>query len=392
MTMATRNLLIAVLAATAVGSLGWNLYRVTHQDAGAIPIPPRAPSSSAAGAQASGAQARMPTSGAPIGVRVGAVTEDTLASIVEAVGTVKANEAVNVTSVTAGLVTRVAFNEGSFVRAGETLVELDPTQARAALEEAQAALAQSRSQFERSKELAVTQAISAAHLQQLASDMARDEARVTAARGRLADTVIRAPFAGRLGLRQVSLGSLVSPGSLITTLDDIRTVKVDFAVPESVFPALHAGLPVAGSTVAYPGQEFNGEVASVDTRIDPVTRSASVRARFENSDGRLAPGMFLTLKLTSKPRTTLTVPERAVLSDQGKQYVYVVTDGVASRREVQLGDRVPGKAEILQGLTAADRIVVDGALKLREGSRIAELQDTQAETSVANHSSVTNPT
>lgn len=387
MTMATRNLLIAVLATTALGSLGWNLYRVTHQDAGAMPMTPRAPSSSAARPEASGTQGKMPAFGAPIPVRVGAVIQDTLSSTVEAVGTVKANEAVDVTSVTAGLVTRVAFNEGSFVRAGETLVELDPTQVRAALEEAQAALAQSRSQFERSKELAITQAISAAHLQQLASDMARDEARVSAARARLADTVIRAPFAGRLGLRHVSLGSLVSPGTVITTLDDIRTVKVDFAVPESVFPALHVGLPVGGSTVAYPGHQFNGEVASVDTRIDPVTRSASVRARFENSDGRLAPGMFLTLRLTSKPRTTLTVPERAVLSDQGKQYVYVATEGVASRREVQLGDRVPGKAEVLQGLAPTDIIVIDGALKLREGSRITELPSTPVQpASVANNS------
>lgn len=324
---------------------------------------------------------------APVPVRVGPVTQDTLSSTVEAVGTVKANEAVDVTCVTAGLVTRVAFNEGSFVRAGETLVELDPTQARAALEEAEAARAQSRSQFQRSKELENTQAVSAAQLQQLASELARDEARVTAARARLADTVIRAPFAGRLGLRHVSLGSLVSPGSVITTLDDIRTVKVDFAVPESVFPALHVGLPVGGSTVAYPGRDFNGEVASIDTRIDPVTRSAQVRARFENSDGRLAPGMFLTLRLTSKPRTTLTVPERAVLSDQGKQYVYVVAEGVASRREVRLGDRVPGKAEILQGLTPTDHIVIDGALKLREGSRITELPGTPAQRpSVANHS------
>ncbi|MEO7773485.1 MAG: efflux RND transporter periplasmic adaptor subunit, partial [Steroidobacteraceae bacterium] len=295
-------------------------------------------------------------------------------SSVEAVGTVKANEAVEITSVAAGLVTRIAFRDGSFVHARDTLVELDSTQARAALEEADAARAQSRSDLERGKKLQSTHALAESQLQQLASNLRRDEARADAAGGRLADTVIRAPFAGRVGLRRVSPGSLISPGSVITTLDDTRSVKVDFAVPESAFPALRAGLAVSGSTVAYPGRVFTGAVASIDTRVDPVTRSAQVRAQFDNADGSLAPGMFLTLRLASNPRETITVPERALLSDQGKQFVFTVADGVASRRQVQLGERLPGKVEILQGLAPGDSIVIDGAIKLREGTRISALR------------------
>jgi membrane fusion protein (multidrug efflux system) len=365
--MATRNVLIVVLAATTIGSLGWNLYRSTHEDDPAANGPGRSPVARAAGASSPAG------GGAGTPVRLGIVANDTLTSSVEAVGTVKANEAVDITAVAAGLVTRIAFRDGGFVRPGDTIVELDPTQARAALEEAEAARAQSRSDFERGTKLQTTHSLSESQLQQLASNLRRDEARADAAAGRLADTVIRAPFAGRLGLRRVSLGSLVSPGSMITTLDDTRSVKVDFAVPESAFPALRVDLAVSGTTVAYPGRVFKGAVASIDTRVDPVNRSALVRAQFDNADGSLAPGMYLTLRLASNPRATITVPERALLSDQGKQFVFIVADGVASRREVQLGERLPGKVEVLQGLALGDSIVIDGAIKLREGARITEL-------------------
>jgi membrane fusion protein (multidrug efflux system) len=300
------------------------------------------------------------------------VQSQEFAQEIEALGTARAKEAVEITAKVSNIVTAIRFDEGQRVTAGQVLVELDAAQVRADLAAAEAALVESRAQAERSRALSASAALSKAQVDQIEATLKANEARVAAAKARLADTVIRAPFGGRTGLRRVSLGSLVSPGSVITTLDDTSTIKLDFAVPESFVSLMSTGLPIGATSVAYPGVTFEGRVASIDSRVDPQTRSVLVRAEVPNGDGRLKPGMFMGVRLQREVPPTLMLPEAAVVPDQGRTFVYVVEDGKAERREVALGRRRPGEVEVVTGLRANERVVVEGTQKLRDGAAVRE--------------------
>ena len=139
--------------------------------------------------------------------------------------------------------------------------------------------------------------------------------------------IITAPFAGRVGLRNVSLGGLVNPGAVITTLDDLSVVKLDFSVPEVFLATLKPGLTVEARSDAYPGDSFSGKVASIDTRVDPTTRSVAIRALIDNREARLRPGMFMTLKLVRSEGDALMLPEQAIVPENERHYVFVVADG-----------------------------------------------------------------
>jgi membrane fusion protein (multidrug efflux system) len=294
-------------------------------------------------------------------------THKEFAHEVEALGTLRANESVDITAKVADRVAAIHFKEGQQVRKGDVLIELDNSEARADLAAAEAAASDSRSQYKRSQELYQTKALSEAQLDQLQATLLANEARVAAARSRLADRVITAPFNGRVGLRNVSLGGLVNPGAVITTLDDLSVVKLDFAVPEVFLSTLQPGLTVEARSTAYAEETFAGRVSSVDTRVDPTTRSVAIRALIDNRDGRLRPGMFMTVKLVRPEGQALMLPEQAIVPENDQHFVYVVADGKAHKREVKIGRRRPGEVEVLQGLTADDGVVVDGTLNLRDG-------------------------
>lgn len=298
---------------------------------------------------------------------------------VEALGTVRANESVDITSKVADRITAIHFEEGQQVRKGDLLVELDSAEARADLAAAEAALAESRSQYERSQELYQTRALSEAQLDQLKATLLANEARAAAARSRVNDRLILAPFSGRVGLRNVSVGGLVSPGEVITTLDDLSIVKLDFAVPELYLAALEPELPVTASTTAYPNEAFVGEVVSIGTRIDPTTRSVTIRAVIGNREHRLRPGMFMTVKLVRAEREALMLPERAIVPEQTRHYVFVVEEGLARKREVVLGRRRPGEVEILEGVLPSDWVIVDGTLDVRDGQPVRQVDAAKAD-------------
>jgi len=302
------------------------------------------------------------------------VQQKPIAVQVEALGTAHANEAVEVTSKAGNKVIAVHFDEGQWVRRGHVLVELDGAQDRADLAAAEAALAESRSAYERSRGLFTQQAVSQSQLEQIEATLKGNAARVASAEARVADTVIRAPFDGRVGLRRVSVGALVSPGTVITTLDDTRTMKLDFDVPEAFLAILKPGLAVAAKSVAYPDESFDGAVESVDSRVDPVTRSIKVRARLPNPQGFLRPGMFLTIVVSREPLPGLVVPEQALVPERGEVYVFIVADARASRRVVTIGRRSPGEVEILAGIAAGERVVIEGTQKIRDGSAVHELE------------------
>lgn len=289
---------------------------------------------------------------------------------VEALGTVRAKESVDITSKVADRVVAIHFEEGKQVTKGDVLVELDSVEARADLAAAVAAERDSVGQYKRSQELFQTRALSEAQLDQLQATMLANQARVAAARSRVNDRTIVAPFTGRVGLRNVSLGGLVSPGAVITTLDDLSVVKLDFSVPEIFLATLKVGLPIEAESSAYPTDKFKGRVDSIDTRVDPTTRSLVVRALMENRDSRLRPGMFMTLRLVRSEGKALMLPESAVVPENSSHFVYVVEQARASKREVRLGRRRPGEVEILGGVTNKDLVVVDGTMNVHDGSPV----------------------
>jgi membrane fusion protein, multidrug efflux system len=292
---------------------------------------------------------------------------------IEAVGTTQANESVEVTSKASNTVTAIRFREGEEVERGAVLVEMDDAQARAALAEAEAALARSKSKFDRSRDLQSRQALSVADLETVEADLKADQARVAAARSRLDDTVIRAAFKGRTGFRHVSVGSFVSPGAEITTLDDTSVIKLDFTVSETNLFVLRRGLPVTARAAGLPDRTFTGTISNMDSRVDPVTRSVTVRAELANPDGVLRQGMFMTVSLQGELSSTLLVPEEALVPERGKAYVFVVRDNVVERREVRTGKRKPGYVEIVDGVHEHEHVVVDGTQNVRDGSTVEEV-------------------
>lgn len=292
---------------------------------------------------------------------------------IQALGTVKAHESIMVTAKVSETVERVHFESGDEVDAGDVLVTLSGGQQRAALAAAEAAATEAERMYRRQRQLADQQLIASALLdtQRATRDSAR--AQVQEIRANLGDRNIRAPFRGVLGLRLVSPGSLVQPGTEIASLDDISSVYVDFPVPEAQLARLAPGQRLIGRSNAYPGREFEGRVSVVDSRIDPVTRAVTVRGEFPNPDRALRPGMLLRVVLERPARDALVVPEIAVVQVGRDTFVYRVReDDTVEQAEVEIGARVAGRAEIVTGLAAGDRIVVDGTGKLRPGLKIAE--------------------
>ena len=306
----------------------------------------------------------------PVEVATAVAVVKPLGLDIEAVGTARANESAEITSKTSNLVTAIRFREGEQVKAGQVLVELDSAEARAALAVAEAALAASERQFIRSRDLAASQALSASSLDQIEATLKGNRARVEAARARLADTTIRAGFPGRIGFRRVSVGSLVSSGTVITTLDDSSIIKLDFTVPDTYLFALRPGLSLTASTAGLRGSKFEGKITNLDSRVDPVTRSMFVRAEIPNPNGAIRPGMFMTVTLQADVLPALIVPEAAIVPEQGRAYVFVVDGAVAQRREITLGRRKPGEVEILAGLKEGERVVVEGTQNLQHGAKV----------------------
>jgi len=300
---------------------------------------------------------------------------------IQALGTARANESIEIQPRVSSLIERVLFEEGQLVSAGDLLVELENSEIVAGLALAKASLSESLSLYNRNKSLADTQAVSASNLEELFAQVRVDEAQVEAAQARLDNTVIRAPFSGRVGLRRVSPGSFVSNSTIITTLDDVDTIKLDFSVPETFFAVLSEGMNIAAHSLVYPDRVFRGTVASIDTRVDPVSRAVQVRAIIANSDGALKPGMFLSVDLQRDRGMQLLAPEQAIVPEGSIQYVYVVADGVAEKRAVQLGRRIPGYVVIASGLAAGEAVITEGTHKVRDGSKVEVPGQASAENS-----------
>ncbi|QQS55106.1 MAG: efflux RND transporter periplasmic adaptor subunit [Candidatus Competibacteraceae bacterium] len=309
--------------------------------------------------------------------RLGTVTET-----VAAVGTARATSSVKIVPSTAGRITRIAFQAGQRVQSGATLVELDSASERAAVREAESELANLRLQVRRADSLRAQRLVSAADLDDLRAKLDMAEARLEAARSRLEKRTVRAPFAGVVGLRNVNLGAYVDTDTALTTLDDLDTIELEFKVPERYFATVKPGQTVSAVSAAFPGRTFSGAVREVDTRIDSA-RAFRVRAELPNPDALLPDGLFMAVRLTVAERDhAVLVPEEAVVSEDGRSYVHVVAEGIATRTVIVTGQRRDAAIEVLTGLAPGAEVVTKGHQALRERSPVRPV-DGSAKTAAA---------
>ena len=317
--------------------------------------------------------------GAPAPVTVAAVEPSAWNDTLQSLGTAKALESVTITAKVSEIISQVHFESGQKVAAGAPLVTLRGDAQQAALASAQATFAEADRLYQRQRELAAQQLVAHSILDTQKAVRDAAQARVREMQSDVGDRNVRAPFAGVLGLRQVSPGSLVTPSTPITTLDDISSMYVDFQVPEADLASLSVGDTTTASNVAYPGREFSGKVDTIEARVDPSTRAVTVRAKFPNPDGALRPGMLLDVRIYRPERQALVIPEIAIVQVGRDSYVYRVgADDTVQRADVTVGARRAGVAEVLEGVSAGDRIVVDGTGKLRPGQKIAPSQTAKA--------------
>jgi len=312
-----------------------------------------------------------PPEAPPTQVEIGAVATASIDETIAAVGTIEANEIVELKTESPGRITAIHFTEGKRVAAGDKLFELDAEKEAAQLAQARAEEEIAAQNLERAKRLAGTKAISQQELDTLASQVAARAAARRLHEERVRDMTITAPFAGVVGPRRVSVGQYVDSGQSLVTLVDSARVKVSFRIPEREAARFKLGQVVRVRTSAYPEQVFEGEVDLLSPVHDEATRTAPVRALVPNPDGRLKPGMFARVEtVVARRAAALVIPESAVVPGLEVFSAYTVSNGVARLSPIQLGVRGRGSVEILAGLSAGDPIVVQGTQKLVDGSRV----------------------
>ncbi len=299
---------------------------------------------------------------------------------IAALGTTSANESTTLSAKVTETVASINFSDNATVNAGDVLVELTGRAEVAALKEAQAVFVDAQRQYERLSTVVKQGTVTRAQLDTQGATRDQARARSEAIRARLSDRVIVAPFSGVTGFRMVSPGALVTPGTAITTLDDIASLKVDFSIPENQLAQVHIGDLIVARSSAFANREFSGAVVSIDSRIDAGSRAVKVRAKIanpknENGNYTLLPGMLLTVKVQAQTHSALVISEIAVLQQADQAYVYKIgANDTVERVDVVLGARRSGQVEVLSGLTEADVVVGEGGSKLRPGM-LVELLD-----------------
>lgn len=293
---------------------------------------------------------------------------------IDVLGVARGQRSVNITSATSELITAVLFEDGQRVGVGAPLVRLQAGEEEASIIQARANLAQAEREYERFRGLAERGVAPRVSAEDALTAVETARATLAAAEARQGDRVIRAPFAGVLGLSTVTPGTLISPGAVITTLDDISVIRVDFPVPERYLGLLRQGLPITATADAYAGESFSGRIALIDTRINETTRAVTARAEFPNPGGRIRPGMLMRVGIQQGQRQSPSVPESAVQFEGENAFVYRIAAGergsTAQRVEVEPGAVEGGFVEILSGLTANDRVVGSGLNRIQPNAPV----------------------
>lgn len=322
----------------------------------------------------------------PVAVEVGKVQTMPLADEAQAVGTIRSRQGVVVRPEVSGRIAALGFADGQRVRKGQMLVQLDDALLRAQVQQAQAQVNIARANNARNRELLAQNFVSQAAVDQTASNLEVAQAQLALAQAQLARMRIVAPFDGTVGIASVNVGDYVKDGADLVNLEDLRTVYVDFRLPERYLSRLKVGQASQVALDALPGRKFAAKVVALEPQVDVNGRSILVRASLDNVDELLRPGMFARVETVLSTRAgALVVPEEALVPQGGRQYVIKVVDGsapaegraakVSQRAEVQTGLRRDGKVEIVQGVALGDVVVTAGHQRVqRDGSPLRIVQ------------------
>lgn len=303
-----------------------------------------------------------------------AATERSFSDQIRVLGVARGLRSVNITSHTTELITRVMFADGQRVAAGAPLVELQAREEDASVIEARARVLEAQREHERMAALAERGIAPRVSAENAETALERAQALLQAAEARRGERVIRAPFAGVLGLTTVTPGTLVNPGAVITTLDDASAIRVDFPLPERYLSTLRPGTPITATADAVEGQTFSGRIALIDSRVNEQTRAAVARAEFPNPGGLIRPGMMMRVTVEQGRRNAVSVPEAAVQYEGPSAFVFriVERDGgmIAQRVEVETGVVEAGFVEIRSGLRSGERLVASGLNRIQANAPI----------------------
>ncbi len=317
----------------------------------------------------------------PETVAAAVVREEKWPDTLVAVGSVSAAQGVMVSPEIAGSVKEIAFESGAAVKPGDLLVRLDTSSEEAQLRaaEAQAELAQLNA--DRTRQLRTDKTVSQSELDTAEATLKQFRANADTIRAVIEKKTIRAPFAGKLGIRLVNLGELLDAGKGIVSLQALSPVFVDFSLPQQDLARLQTGLPVRVLSDSYPSNFFNGELAAINPDLDPATRSVRLRARFDNADQLLRPGMFVRVEIILPDgKSVLAIPSTAILSAPFGDSVFVITPAVkagrtnlvAQQKFIRAGRTRGDFVDVETGLSAGDRVVSAGVSKLRSGASVQE--------------------
>jgi len=326
-----------------------------------------------------------------VAVKTAKVERAEFKDIIQALGTSRANEQVTITTKYSDIVEVISFSDGQKVKKGDVLVRLNNQEAKAKVNELQANMAESMAQLNRFQDLLLKKATSKSLVDEQEAKTKAIAAQLSSAQAKLDDLTIKAPFDGVLGFREISAGAFINVGDVITSLDDLSIIKVDFFVPERFLTTVKINQKITANNTAYGNKAFIGKITSVDSRIDPITRTLQVRAEIDNKNNELRPGMLLNINIERQIDTILQLPESAIIPIEEKHFIFVInttpaqqsaneikttaTKKIATRIEITIGRRHPGIVEVLSGVAEGTEVVIEGALKLRNGSVVSVLGD-----------------
>ena len=335
-----------------------------------LPADPAA-ATAPAGTATAAASAQSGANGAPTTVEATRVAVMAMPQSITAVGSLRSDESITVRPEVAGRISAILFKEGQQVGKGMMLVRLDPAINQAEVQQARANLKLAQTKYDRAVELSQRNFISGQAKDEAENNLRVAQAALSLVEARLAKTEIRAPFAGVIGLRVVSVGDYLKEGADIVNLESIDPLKVDFRVPEMYLSQVQQGQTLTVTLDALPGKKFEGKVFAVNPLVDAAGRAVVIRAIVRNTDTSLRPGMFARVNLiTRAEKEALVIPEQAIVPQGEEQYVFRVVDGKVARVRVEIGQRREAKVEILKGLAANDVVVTAGQLKLRDGMAV----------------------
>lgn len=319
---------------------------------------------------------------APQPVVVATVVEGRNDVALEAIGTARAKQSVTLLAPIAGEVVKSAIVAGAHVKQGTVLVQLDSKKARLALSMAKSMRLDAERKLRRAEQLRRRNVNPDAIVDDARTAFERTTIALNQAEERLADLTVRAPFDGVVGIPKVEVGDRVTSATPLVSLDDRSELIVEFEVPERYLPRIRPGHPVEGRTPGFPREVIKGAVRSIDSRIDPVARSVTVRAALPNGDDRLRPGMSFTVMMSLPGQTYAKVPEVALQFSRSGNHVWVVADRKAKKVPVELIERANGYVLLDGALEPGTLVVIEGTQRLRPGRAVSFAPEKEAEPKV----------